>query len=298
MTQTSEIGFKALTYNQFLKQKFGEPVLKIPVSGGFTCPNINGTKGVGGCTYCDNRSFSPVANTVPNVKGQLESGMARAPKRFQKFMAYFQPYSNTFGTVEKLKKVYEPALEFENVVGIAIGTRPDCFTNEIYDYLSDLNSRTYLSVELGVQTIHEQTLININRCQIHQDSVNAFAELKKRNIESVAHMILGFPGETREMIMESAKEIARLPVDGVKIHQLMVIKGTVMEKMYHNGEVPVYEVEEYADVLEEFISYLRPDQVIHRLMADCTFENGLVAPVWSANKGPSYQVIQKRLGLN
>ena len=135
--ETTATSFK--TYNQFLKEKFGQPSLKIPVNGGFTCPNIDGSKGKGGCIYCDNRSFSPVANTKVDIKGQLTSGIERSPKRFHKFLAYFQPYSNTHGTVEKLKSVYEPALEVEHIVGMALGTRPDCFTEEIYDYLAELN---------------------------------------------------------------------------------------------------------------------------------------------------------------
>lgn len=285
------------TYNRFLRDKFGEPILKIPVNGGFTCPNIDGSKGVGGCIYCDNRSFSPVAHTKVDIEGQLRSGIERAPRRFGKFLAYFQPYSNTHGTVEKLRSVYEPALTVDNIVGLALGTRPDCFNDDVYQYLEELHERTYLSVEIGVQSAHDETLVRINRCQTHRDSVNVFNRLSKMGIESVAHVIMGLPGESREMMLETARILADLPVEGIKLHQLMVIKGTVLEGQYNRGEVSLFSLEEYTDLLEQCLEILRPDQVIHRLMADCTLENGLVAPMWSTDKMKSYGYIQKRLGL-
>ena len=283
------------SYNRFLREKFNGPVLKIPLSGGFTCPNIDGRKGTGGCIYCDNRSFSPVAETKDHIEEQLRAGIARSPKRFEKYIAYFQPYSNTYGTVEQLRSVYEPIFNFPEVVGIAIGTRPDCFDEEIYAYMEELHERTYLSVELGLQTVHDKTLIKINRCQTHQDGENAILEFSKRGIETVAHIMLGLPGETKEMMMETARVLADLPVEGIKLHQLMIIKHTPMEKMYKNNKVSLLSLEEYADLVEEFLSLLRPDQHIHRLMADCTWENGLVAPDWAADKIRSLDYIQKKV---
>jgi len=232
-----------------------------------------------------------------DIQGQLLSGIERSPKKFHKYLAYFQPYSNTHASLEKLRQVYEPALEVDNVVGLALGTRPDCFSPEIYDYLAELHQRTYLSVEIGVQSAHDKTLIRINRCQTHQDSVNVFHRLSKMGIESVAHVIMGLPGEDKHMMLETARILSDLPVEGIKLHQLMVIKGTVIENLYHRGELNLFSLEEYTDLLEECLAILRPDQVIHRLMADCTVANGLVAPMWSADKMRSYGYIQKRLNL-
>jgi uncharacterized protein len=284
------------TYNNYLKKRFGKSVLKIPLNAGFTCPNIDGTKSKGGCIYCDNVAFSPVAASTDPVITQLEKGITRGKHRFALFIGYFQAYSNTFASVEKLKENYEPVIGFPDVVGIAIGTRPDCFSKDILDYLSEINERTYLSVEIGMQTTHNSTLKIINRHHSFEDSEKVFHDLSKRNIESVVHVMLGLPGETREMMMKTAEIVARLPVQGVKIHQLMIIKNTLLEsKWYLNNKMHALSLEGYAELVGEFISRLRSDQIIHRLMADSRIESGLVAPLWSANKRNSLQFIQNYL---
>ncbi|MBF0432100.1 MAG: TIGR01212 family radical SAM protein [Fibrobacteria bacterium] len=281
-----------LTYNAFLKQKFGEPVLKIPVNAGFSCPNLDGTKGRGGCIFCDNRAFSPVHSCSEPVNIQLKRGIERSPARFKKYICYFQPYSNTHGPLEKLKHSIELALTVQKVVGIAIGTRPDCFSPEIYNYLGEVSKRTYLSVELGLQTVHDNTLEQINRCQTFAEGKSAIQELAKREIELVAHVILGLPGEDESMMMKTAKTLASLPVDGIKIHQLMVIKGTPMEQWYQRGRVQMMELDEYARLAAKFVSFLRPNQVIHRLMADCPPEAGLIAPLWCTQKSQARNTIR------
>ncbi len=286
------------TYNNYLKKRFGEPVLKIPLFAGFSCPNINGTKSSGGCIYCDNVAFSPVAQSTAPVMVQLKKGIARA-KRFKRYIGYFQAFSNTYAPVDQLKNAYEPVISFPNVVGIAIGTRSDCFDQEIFDYLADINRRTYLSVEIGLQTCHNSTLKLINRQHSFEDSVDAIKRLSEWEIETVVHIMLGLPGESREMMMETAKKIAALPISGVKIHQLMVIKNTRLEKDYYlTGKLNPLTLEQYAELVGEFLSHLRPDQIIHRLMADSRVESGLVAPLWSANKTNSLRFIQNYLQQN
>ncbi|MCP5050657.1 MAG: TIGR01212 family radical SAM protein [bacterium] len=280
-----------IRYSRYLKSKFGEPVCKIPLNGRFTCPNIDGSKGTGGCIYCDNNSFSLVAGSREEVLTQLERGISRSPRRYNKYIGYFQPYSNTYGNVEKLKTLFEPVIDYPGVVGLAIGTRPDCFDDDIYDYLEELKGKTYLGVELGVQSVHDGTLELVNRCQSHEDCVQSVTELHKRGIETVAHVILGLPGETPEMMEETARTLAGLPFHGVKVHQLMIIRGTEMEKWYEDGKVEVLNLEQYVELVHRFTGLLRPDQVIHRLAADCTFENGLVAPEWSAQKAMALSAI-------
>ena len=287
------------TYNNYLKKRFGKSVLKIPLNGGFTCPNIDGTKSTGGCIYCDNVAFSPVASSVDPVLDQLRDGISRGKRRFELFIGYFQSFSNTHAPVEKLKELYEPVINYPDVIGIAVGTRPDCFSNEIYHYLSDVNKRCYLSVEIGVQTAHNQTLDFINRQHTFEESIESIEKLASLDIETVAHVMLGLPGETREMMIKTADAIAALPVNGVKIHQLMIIKGTKLEReLYQHGKINVLSIEEYAELLGSFLSHLRSDQIIHRIMADSRIESGLLAPLWSAEKRTSLQYLQNFLKAN
>ncbi len=278
-------------YKYFLLKKFGEPVLKIPLNGGFTCPNIDGTRGFGGCSYCDNEAFSPVALSGDNVLQQLEKGMLRALYRFNKFIAYFQPFSNTYAPVSRLKQLYESVLQHPKVFGLALGTRPDCFSEEIFDYLQELAQRTFLSIELGLQTSHNRTLFAINRQHSAEECYEVFKKLAPMGIENVVHVVLGLPGESRDDMLATADKIASLPVHGVKIHQLMVIEKTVMAHQYRNGDVPVFELETYAELLAEFIQRLRPEQYIHRIIAECRADSGLIAPQWSLNKRHSINLI-------
>jgi radical SAM protein (TIGR01212 family) len=269
--------------------------LKIPLNGGFTCPNRDGSLGEGGCIFCDNQAFSPVALSSESIAAQLERGIERSPEKYQKFIAYFQPYSNTYGPIDKLKDVWEPAADHAKVAGLAIGTRPDCFSADVYDYLEALSKRTYISVELGIQTIHDRTLQRINSCRTYADGVGAIEELNKRGIEIVVHCMLGLPGETREMMMETAQFIAEFPVQGVKLHQLMVIRGTELGNLYSCDEVEVLSLKEYAELAAGFVARLRKDQCIHRLMADCLPPAELLAPLWSKERQKSYNYIRKTI---
>jgi radical SAM protein (TIGR01212 family) len=196
------------SYSAYLKKKFGTPVLKLPLDAGFACPNRDGTKSLRGCAFCDNRAFSPVVGTAMPVLEQLTTALRRAAGRYTAFIAYLQPFSNTYGDVERLRSVYEPLVKVPGVAGISIGTRPDCLTGPILDYLGELARRTFLSIEIGLQSSHDSTLALINRGHTFKEFVTAAEGLAARNIESAAHVILGLPGESEEMMFETA---ARCP---------------------------------------------------------------------------------------
>jgi hypothetical protein len=281
------------TYSSYLKNRFGAPVARVPVNAGFSCPNRDGTKSSAGCSFCDNRAFSPVAATALTPVDQLTASIARLKKRFTVFIAYLQPFSNTYGSVSRLQEIYEPLLQVSGVKGLCVGTRPDCIEPASYDYLGDLAGRTYLSVELGLQSSHDATLERINRGHSYADFADTVARLSIHGIETVAHVILGLPGETDAMMFETASRIAALPVSGVKIHQLMIIKNTPMEKMYRTGEAGALSLTDYAPLLCGFLARLRPDQHIHRLMSDSTGANGLIAPLWSADKNGSLAYLRE-----
>jgi uncharacterized protein len=281
-----------LSYRSYLKQRFATSVLKIPLNAGFSCPNRDGTISSDGCSFCDNRSFSPVAITTASILDQLKSSIGKDRHRHEAFIAYFQPFSNTYGTRKHLEEMYEPIIAFPGVVGLAIGTRPDCFDKDIYDYLESVSRRTYLSVEIGLQSANDATLKFNRRGHDVAAFKKAITELSGRGIETVAHVMIGLPPgggtepppDTREDVVKTAQFIASLPVSGIKIHQLMIIRGTLMQQWYDNDEVTALSLEEYADILCDFLSHVRPNQHIHRIMADSTEKNGLIAPLWSSSE--------------
>lgn len=286
------------TYRNHIKEKFGEPVLKVTLNGGFSCPNRDGKISVGGCSFCENRAFSRAHDNLDPVTAQLESHILKNSHRFNKFIAYLQPFTNTYGSVDQLKALYEPLVEMEKVVGLAIGTRPDCLNDDICDYLKDVSQRTYLSVEIGLQSASDNVLNAINRGHNFQDFEDSVLRLHKRGIEVVAHIMIGLPEERDDDILYTAKQMARLPVGGVKVHQLMVVEDTAVEKLYKNGKLKVLSLQEYAEKVSLFIAYLRPDQYLHRIMADSTEENGLIAPLWSKDKLSSINFIRSYMEKN
>jgi radical SAM protein (TIGR01212 family) len=280
------------SYRTSIRRRFGKPVLTIPVNGGFSCPNRDGTKSRTGCVFCDNRSFSPAADNTFPVLSQIERAVEKASRKFDAFIVYLQPFSNTYGSIERLVSLYEPIAAFPKVVGLAIGTRPDCFSDELFEYLRDLSTRTYLSVEIGLQSAHDETLALNNRGHTMEDFRRCVVSLSSRRIETVAHVMLGLVPETPAMMNATAIELARLPVTGIKIHQLMVIKGTELEQWYRQGRVRCMTLEEYAAALDGFLSHVRPDQSIHRIVADCSERNGLISPLWSADKMKALRYIR------
>jgi len=281
------------SYRKFLTEKFGGPVLKVPLNGGFSCPNRDGTLSDEGCFFCDNRSFSPVALTPESATETLKTAIGRNKKRFKHVIPYFQPFSNTYASKNQLHSVYEPVLAIEGVCGLAIGTRPDCFQKGVFDYLGEIASRTYLTVELGLQSGHESTLKAMNRGHSVKDFLFAVEQLKKRNISVVVHVMLGLPGEDLSIETATAQLLAAQPIDGIKIHQLMIIENTKLAEQYHQKQVSVLSLEAYTARLCNFLQWLPQSMHIHRIMADSTRESGLIAPLWSSEKNKSLTYIQE-----
>jgi radical SAM protein (TIGR01212 family) len=284
------------SHRTYLRHRFGKPVLKISLQGGFSCPNRDGTLSLTGCSFCDNASFSPAArinNESPLT--QLHNAITRTHHRFERFVVYLQPFSNTYAPVSRLREVYEPLIAAPGVVGLAIGTRPDCFTDETFDYLADLSRRIYLSVELGLQSVSDATLARNNRGHRVDDFERCAARLARLGIETTAHLIFLLPGDGPESAVAAARFLNRQPVAGVKVHQLMIIKGTQVEQWYAAGEVVPLTLEAYARLVADFIAALRPDMLIHRLVADSRPEHGLVAPLWSMEKHAALAVINAEL---
>jgi radical SAM protein (TIGR01212 family) len=283
------------TYRSYLTAKFGKPVLKIALNGGFSCPNRDGTLSAGGCSFCDVPAFSPAAKNGTDPLAQLRAAIARAGSRFGLYLPYLQPFSNTYGSVERLRTVYEPLMAEPGVVGLSIGTRPDCFSPEIYTYLAELAQRTYLCVELGLQSASDTVLARNHRGHSVRDFERCVGELALRGIETVVHMLFGLPGDTAASIIASAERLADLPLAGIKLHQLMIIEGTQMAAWYRAGAVSPLSVEQYADLVVHFVARLRPDQHIHRLAANSHPDRGLLAPLWSCKKGVALSMIERLL---
>ena len=281
------------TYRSFLKQKFNKPIFKISLNGNFSCPNRDGVVGTGGCSFCENRAFSVAHRTTEPILSQLDRQANRNRHRSDRYIAYLQPYTNTYASVSELKKIYEPLIDYKGVVGLAIGTRPDCLNDEILNYLQELSKRTYLSVEIGLQSADDSVLKANNRGHSYAQFEDAILKLSKREIECVVHIMAGLPGDTREKFLKKKKKISRLPISGVKIHQLMIIEDTAVEKLYKANKLVPLTLLEYSDMVGEFIARLHPKQYIHRIMADAKIETGLIAPLWSSDKQNSINFIRK-----
>jgi len=283
--------------NKYFKEKFGERVLRIPVDAGFTCPNRNGTKGYSGCIYCDEiGSGARYIKRGKDLIEQVTEGISRIKQRFKvnKYLVYFQPFTNTYSSVEKLKELYYSVTDIDNVVGISIGTRPDCIDHRKIDLLSEIAKSKEVWIEYGLQSIHNKTLELINRGHNYKDFLDAIEITKNRGIKILAHIIVGLPGENREDILSTANEVANLKLDGIKIHSLYIVKGTALEEIYRKKENDIMEKEEYIQLVADILELLPPDMVIHRLTGECE-KNRLVAPDWVLNKNKIIQSINKEL---
>jgi radical SAM protein (TIGR01212 family) len=284
-------------FSRFLRERFGTKVYRVTIDAGFTCPNVDGTVAVGGCVYCDNRSFSP-NRRLPRttVHEQVRRGINIMQKRFraEHFLAYFQAATNTYAPVDKLRKLYDEALEHPQVVGLAIGTRPDCVPEDILNLIEGYARNRYVCLELGLQSIHDRSLDWMNRGHHFDAFVDAVHRCQGRGLDLCAHVILGLPSESREDMLATADALASLPVHAVKIHNLHVVKDTPLEAMYRRGEARMFEREEYVEVVCDFLERLRPDTVIHRLSGDAP-PDYLVAPLWCLDKPALLHAIHEEL---
>lgn len=281
-----EAGLRFHSYNYYLRHRFGQRVHKVSLDAGFTCPNVDGTVARGGCVFCDNRSFSPSRRQPrSDIRGQLDEGIRRIQLRYKadRFLAYFQPATNTYAPVDRLRPLYDSALAHPQVVGLAIGTRPDCVPDDVLDYLSDLAGRTYLSVEYGLQTIHDRSLDWMNRGHHHDAFLDAIQRSRGRGFEICAHVILGLPGESHEDMLATAREVARLRLDAIKIHNLYVVKGTQLAEDYAAGRVQLLTRDEYVRTVVDFLELLPPNCVVERISGDAP-PDYFVAPAWCLDK--------------
>ena len=274
------------TLDYFYKQKFGGKVCKISLNAGFTCPNIDGTLSKNGCIYCS-KSGSGEYGGNPNesLEKQFNTIKKIMNKKWPtaKYIGYFQARSNTYAPLNILKEKYETILKQNNVIGLAIATRPDCISDECIDYLAKLNKKTFITVELGLQTIHNKTSKIIGRCHTLECFEKTVKKLKNKNIFTTVHIINGLPGETKEMMIETVKYLNKLNIDGIKIHMLSVLKDTPLDKMFKTKPFHILTKEEYIDIVITQLEYLNPKIVIQRLTGDPMKEE-LIAPMWTIKK--------------
>ena len=272
--------------DRYYKAKYGKKVAKISLNGNFSCPNKDGKKGYGGCIYCSESGSGDFAgDKALDILTQFDQIKTIIDKKWPDslYMPYLQANSNTYGSVEKLKEVYEPLTTLKDIVGISIATRADCFDEEIYAYLDDLNKRVPLQIELGLQTIHEHTAKLINRKTELKEFKDAISRLREIGIEIVVHIINGLPYENKEDMLETIKFINTLDIQGVKIHSLLVLKNTALANLYEKEKFKILSLEEYVDITVSQIELLRPDIIIHRLGADSSLED-LIEPLWTRKK--------------
>jgi len=274
------------TWNYHLRNVFGHKVFKIALDGGFDCPNRDGTVAFGGCTFCSAAGSGDFAgNRAEDLETQFSKIKNQMHQKWKdgKYIAYFQAFTNTHAPVKVLREKYETVLNQEGVVGLSIATRPDCLPDDVVEYLAELNERTYLWVELGLQTVHEKTAQMINRAHDFQCYVDGVHKLRKHGIRVCSHIINGLPLETYGMMLETAREVAKLDVQGIKIHLLHLLKGTPMVKQYEKGLVQFLSMEEYIQLVCDQLELLPPEMIVHRITGDGPIDL-MIGPMWSVNK--------------
>lgn len=281
-------------FASLLSQYFEGKVQKISIHAGFTCPNRDGSKGTGGCTYCNNQTFNPeYCNPHLGIRRQLEDGIGFFARKYprMRYLAYFQAYTNTYGELEQLKAMYEEALTVEGVVGLVIGTRPDCMPDTLLNYLEQLSRRTFLMVEYGIESTSDKTLLRINRGHDFATTADAVRRTHERGILVGGHLILGLPGEDHAELMQQANTIATLPLDMIKLHQLQLIRGTRMAHEYneHPEEFHLYTVDEYIDLAIDYIERLPETMVVERFISQSP-RSLLIAPDWGMK---NYQFVDR-----
>ena len=269
-------------YGTWIRHRFPFRVQKISIDAGFTCPNHDGRLSTGGCIYCDNRTFNPAyCQRKDSITQQLEAGKQFFARKYpeMKYLAYFQAYTNTYASISHLRELYEEALSVKDIVGIVIGTRPDCISDELLDYLEDLNRRTFLIVEYGVESANEDTLRRINRGHSFAQSRLAIEKTHQRGILTGAHIILGLPGEDAQENLRQAPLISSLPIDILKIHQMQIIRDTRLADEFEQKPFHIYSVDEYIELIANYIQRLRKDLVLERFVSQSPKEL-LIAPQW------------------
>src|SRR5512133_1059258 len=282
-------------YADYMKKTFGGRVQKLTIDAGFTCPNRDGSKGTGGCTFCLNDAFNhSYCDHEKPIKQQLEEGISFHEKRYRRaarYLAYFQAFSNTYNSIDHLVSVYEQARQVEGIAGIVIGTRPDCIDDEKLDYLAALSKRCHVVVEYGIESVNDETLKRVNRCHTFGEARDAIVKTSERGIHTGGHVIFGLPGESTEQMMASAKVLSSLPLNSIKLHQLQIVKGTAMERQYqdHPEEFNLFSEPDYLKFVADFIARLNPDFIIERIAGETPPRFAVVRP-W----GPRYDQILVR----
>lgn len=281
-------------FSVFLGQYFSHKVQKISIHAGFTCPNRDGSKGRGGCTYCNNQSFSPgYGKPTKSVSEQLNEGIRFFSRKYHgmKYLSYFQSYTNTYASIDSLIEKYEEALAYPDVVGLVVSTRPDCMPDELLDYFAELSQQTFLMIEYGVESTLNRTLERINRQHTWEESVSAIVKTAEKNIFTGAHLILGLPGETDKDIVNHAFKLSQLPLKTLKMHQLQIIRGTIMAKEFSlfPESFRLFNIDEYIDLCVSFAEHLHPDFYIERFASQSPKEL-LIAPDWGLK---NYELTEK-----
>lgn len=285
------------TWNYHLRKKFGCKVMKIALNAGFTCPNIDGTKGRGGCSYCSSSGSGDFAgDPEETILRQFEDIKSKMHKKWKtgKYMPYFQAHTNTYAPADVLRQRFEGVMRQPGVVGISIATRADCLAEDVLEYLSELNERTYLIVELGLQSVFDKTGERINRCHTYKDFLDGYNELKRRGINVCVHLIDGLPGEDKDMMVYSARVVGELEPHCVKLHLLHVLRGTRMEKELAQGDLRLLERDEYVDIIVSQLEVLPPEVIIQRLTGDGG-RDSLIGPLWSLKKFEVLNAIDKEM---
>mgnify|MGYP006426746083 FL=1 len=287
-------------FSSFIRRKFNQRVQKVSIDAGFTCPNKDGSKGTGGCTYCNNNTFNPdYCKPIKPIKQQIDEGIEFFSKKYktQKYLAYFQAFTNTYAPLADLRKMYEEALAHEDVIGLVIATRPDCIKDEVLDYLEELaKAGNFIKLEFGLESTKNETLEAINRCQTHEEAIDAFKRADGRGLHLGGHLILGLPGESKEDMLEHARKVSELPINTLKVHHLQIVKHTMMAHQFKNTPdmFTFMELEEYIDFVVDFVEKLKPEIIIERFFSESP-ASMLIHPKYGLKNFEVKYLVEKRL---
>jgi len=287
-------------FSSFIRRTFNQRVQKVSIDAGFTCPNKDGSKGTGGCTYCNNNTFNPdYCKPIKPIKQQINEGIDFFSKKYktQKYLAYFQAFTNTYSPLADLRKMYEEALTHEDVIGLVIATRPDCIKDEVLDYLEELaKAGNFIKLEFGLESTKNETLEEINRCQTHEEAIDAFKRADGRGLHLGGHLILGLPGESKEDMLEHARKVSELPINTLKIHHLQIVKHTMMAHQFKNTPdmFTFMELDEYIDLVVDFIELLNPEIIIERFFSESPARM-LIHPKYGLKNFEVKHLVEKRL---